>query len=141
MFKFLRKTALWIVLLPIASGFFGAGLNQLVLAANHDKFPVMWSDAKVFEYRLYLQKKAEEKDADTSLKAQVRLVELDNGFLDDVHCLMTSKTHLNFLADWIDLQDATYSPGDAFIELGEELWSYATLIWLVVVVNRLRKQE
>ena len=141
MLKFLRKTALWIVLSPIVVGFFGAGLNQAVLVANHDQFPVMWSDAKVYEYKLFLENKAQSEDEDTNRKAQILLVELDHGYLDDTHVLMTPQTHLNFLADWIDLKDATYSIGDALIELAEWASVYTALIWLVVVVQKLRKQE
>ena len=40
MFKFLRKTALWILLSPLALGFLGAASNQLVLNVNNDTFPV-----------------------------------------------------------------------------------------------------
>ena len=50
MFKFLRKTALWIVALPLLCFILGAASNQAVPIANHDKFPVMWNDYKINKY-------------------------------------------------------------------------------------------
>lgn len=137
MFKFLRKTALWIVALPMLCFFLGVASNQAVLVANHDKFPVMWNDAKVNLYKLEATKAAEGGNED----AQVALALLEHGYLDDTHCLMTPETHLNFLADWIDMKSATYSPGDEAIELGAYGMGFSPLIWAAVVIGRLRKRQ
>ncbi len=137
MLKFLRKTALWIIAIPLLCLFLGVASNQAVLVANHDKFPVMWNDAKVNLYRLEATKAAEDGDEN----AEVALVLLEHGYLDDTHCLMSKDTHLNFLADWIDMKSATYSPGDELIELGEAGLNYAPWIWATVVIGRLRKKE
>lgn len=137
MFRFLRKTALWIVAVPLLCFYLGAGLNQAVLAANHDKFPVMWNDAKVNIYRLEATKAADEGNED----AMVALALLDHGYLDDTHCLMTKDTHLNWLADWVDLKRATYSPGDLLLGLGEDGMVYAPFVWAFVAVGKLRKIE
>lgn len=137
MFKFLKKTALWIVAVPMLCFFLGAASNQAVLAANHDKFPVMWNDAKVNLYRLEATKAAEAGNED----AEIALALLDHGYLDDTHCLMTKETHLNFLADWIDLKSATYSIGDLLLELGGRGMDYSPIVWVVVVLGRLRKKE
>ena len=137
MLKFLRKTALWVVALPLLCFFLGAALNQAVLVANHDKFPVMWNDAKVNLYRLEATKAAE----DGNEQAEIALALLEHGYLDDTHCLMTKDTHLNFLADWIDMKSATYSPGDLVLELGESGLIYAPFIWATIVIGRLRKKE
>jgi hypothetical protein len=47
MFSFLRKTCLWIILLPVAVSFTGAALNQLVLYVNGDAFPVTLNPTKL----------------------------------------------------------------------------------------------
>ena len=56
--------------------------------------------------------------------------------LDDVHCLMTSDTHLNALADVWDL-GSIYSVGDFAIEAGAYLFDYAIVIWLAFMVSQL----
>jgi hypothetical protein len=54
---------------------------------------------------------------------------------------MTHDTKLNFLADWIDLRDATYSLGDFLLYAGSAGLEYSPIIWCVVVIGRLRKKE
>jgi len=137
MLNFLRKTALWIVAVPMLCFCLGAASNQAVIVANHDKFPVLWNDAKVNLYRLEATKAAEDGNED----AEIALALLEYGYLDDTHCLMTKDTHLNFLADWIDLKSAIYSPGDLLIELGDRGMDYSPIVWIVVVIGRLRKKE
>jgi hypothetical protein len=142
MLGFLRKTALWIVLTPIAITYTGAGLNQLVLNANHDTFPVEMNDAKVNLYAMELQEASEAttdkgKPTDKAKEAQKALELLEHGYLDDTHVIMTSDTHLNFLADVFDFKDAIYSVGDGILYLGEWLTTFAVFIWLFEVIRRL----
>jgi hypothetical protein len=142
MFKFLRKTALWVLALPLLITFLGIASNQLVLKMNHDQFPVMWSDYKVAQYEAHLEKEAQSDDVDGARQAQFDLMELESeGFIDDTHVVMTSKTHLNLLADIIDFHTATYSVGDMSIELGDYLWSYAPLVWGLVIIGKLKDQK
>ena len=107
MFNFLRKTALWIVLIPWAIFGVGFASNQLVLIANHDTFPVEANTIKerilVAKATVKYQDMAQELSMDPDLPA---------GMIDDTHCLMTSKTHLNFLADVFDRGNGIYSIGD-----------------------------
>ena len=140
MFKFLRKTALWIVALPLLCWTLGLASNQAVLVANHDRFPVMWNDYKVSQYAQEINKVAEGDDPEAA-KAKFDLVALvEHGYLDDTHIVMTEDTHLNFLADWIDLRN-TYSPGDVLLIAGEFGMTYSPIIWCVVIIGRLRKKE
>jgi hypothetical protein len=144
MFRFLRKTSLYILALPLLFTALGIASNQAVLAANHDKFPVQWNDYKVSAYAVQLDEESKatnEKGEPTAAakQAHFNLVALDNGYLDETHCLMTSETHLNFLADYLDFHTATYSPGDAFIELGEWLGVFSLPVWFFAVVQKLRK--
>jgi len=60
----------------------------------------------------------------------------DDGMLDDVHCVMTSKTHLNFLADVFDLKEAIYSVGDFLLMLGEWLWSFVPIVWVTLILKK-----
>lgn len=142
MLKFLKKTALWILAVPVLFLFLGNVSNQAVLVANHDKFPVMWNDYKVAQYAFQIEEVADNPENPESAQAQFDMVALkEEGFLDDTHCVMTSKTRLNFLADWIDFGDATYSPGDFLLMLGEEGMKYFPILWAAVVISRLNKKE
>jgi hypothetical protein len=142
MLNFLRKTALWILLAPTA--IFGLGLasNQAVLVANHDKFPVMWNSYKAASLSLAIEKATQSDDEDVAEQANFDLIALhEYGYLDDTHVLMNSKTHLNFLADWIDLKSATYSIGDFLIDAGEWGFTYCPFLWFGVAVSRLNRRE
>lgn len=144
MFKWLKKTALWIIAVPMLVYALGAGSNQLVLAVNKDRFPVMWNEYKVAEYAMVIARVAQDPEvpAEVSLQAKFALEALmEGGYIDERHVVMTSKTHLNFLADWIDM-GITYSPGDMLLYLGEYGMEYSGAIWLVIVLGKLaRKQE
>lgn len=129
MFKFLRKTFLWILLSPVALSLLGAASNQAVLMANHDTFPVMVNSLKAEMMVTEMKNEAEEKE-----------INVPEGMIDDVHCLMTSKTHLNFLADVFDLKDGIYSIGDFGIMLGSWLWGFVPYVWGFAVINSLKKE-
>ena len=138
MFKFLRKTSLYLLAIPVLSIGIGTASNQLVLFANNDKFPVMWNAYKVAQYDLMLHKVAASKDKDAAEQAGFDIVALEeDGFIDDTHCVMTPDTHLNLLGDIVDLKDATYSVGDGLIELGEWLGSFSLFLFLFDVVRKL----
>ena len=138
MFKFLRKTALWIVLAPLAITWTGAGLNQLVLNANHDTFPV---EVNTRKEQIFVAKATAEwqEEAAAAKEDGVNIGMLPDGMIDDTHCIMTSKTHLNFLADVFDFKDGIYSAGDGLIYLGEWLSSFSIFIWAFEAIRRLRE--
>lgn len=120
--SFFRSTALWIILLPYLVYFFGAASNQLVLWANNDTFPVKVNLAK-----------AQHMAPDA--------IKLPDGtiMLDEVHCLMTPKTHLNILADNWDLnREGIWSIGDFLLDLGDWLGTFAPFVWGAIVVGKLR---
>lgn len=117
--RFLAITRIWILATPFLLVLLGAGSNQLVLAANHDKFPVMVNERKT-----------------------AQLAPDAHGIIDDeAHCVMTSETHLNFLADWIDMRTAIYSPGDLILEAGIYTQDWAALVWGAVLALALYKRE
>jgi hypothetical protein len=100
--RFLRATLLWIVALPWAIYGLGIASNQVVLIANGGSFPVLASDLH-FDV---LQK-------------------------DDEHIRMTTKTHLNALADIFLIHGVgVESVGDALQDLAEWLWSFAPFVWI-----------
>jgi hypothetical protein len=134
-FDFLRKTLLWIALLPLPFIGIGAALNQAVLVANNDTFPVRANVVKVLGY---LKDEPEVSELDQEMHAMNSDAPI---MLDNVHCVMTSKTHLNFLADNFDFEDSICSIGDLLLDLGEWLAQYALIVWAILVVQRLRKQD
>ena len=110
---FVRITYLWIILLPVSIMFVGAVSNQLVMIANHDSFPVLMNDAR-FE------------NLPTA------------GMIDKQHCVMTSETHLNMLADIFDFgHDGIESIGDLCLDFGQWLWTFAPYVWGVLVIRKL----
>jgi hypothetical protein len=114
----LTASRLWILALPIALILLGALSNQAVLWANHDTFPVLLNPAHL-----------------AKLGADA------NGMLDDIHCVMTSKTHLNFLADIFDFQSETDSIGDLLLNLGGWLWNFAPYIWGFTLLEKAYREQ
>jgi hypothetical protein len=138
MFNFLRKTSLYILAIPVLFTFLGAASNQLVLVANHDSFPVMWNDKKIRN----LTKKDEEQFIKVQFLAPTPAYEANGAvMIDEVHCVMTPNTHLNFLADIFDMKDAIYSIGDLSLMLGEWFWAFAPFVFVFDVTRKLRRAQ
>ena len=137
MFNFLRKTALYILALPLLFILLGAASNQLVLNANDDTFPVRISAVKILK-----AEQGETRNFPDGSKLVGDILILPDGklMLDYTHCVMTDKTHLNLLADIIDIGNIE-SVGDLLLDLGFWSWGYAPLAWGVVVVTKLRKED
>ena len=135
--QFLCKTSLYILALPLLLTVLGAASNQAVLIANHDTFPVMLNDKKI--------SMMDERRAEQEIKfvhPQPAMEDVDGTvMLDDVHCVMTHKTHLNFLADIFDLKDGIYSVGDFGLMLGDWFWAFAPFIFVFDVTRKLAKQD
>src|ERR1700675_4283495 len=102
MMHFLRKTSLWILLLPAALGGIGAASNQLVLIANHDRFPVMINSAAselvslkqgvAYEQAVDRANDPEEEPRSreaAALTAEKIKIMHETGMLDETHCIMT----------------------------------------------------
>ena len=122
MFKFLRRTWLWIIAIPVMLIMLGAFSNQLVLWANHDTFPVLANPIVV------------ERMGGV-------LVFEGKSYLDFVHVVMTPQTHLNFLADVFDFGRAYLLVGDLLLDLGDYLMQYAFAIWMFVAAVLLNDEE
>ena len=135
MFNFLRKTSLYILAVPVLFTLLGAASNQVVLIANHDSFPVMLNDTKLREML-----EPEEKPTDIQFAKPMPAFKTgDTVMLDDVHCNMTSETHLNFLADVFDMHDAIYSIGDFMLMLGEWFGVFAPFVFVFDTTRKLAK--
>jgi len=126
--QFLCTSFVWLILAPWMITFTGEASNQLVLIANQDKFPVMINAVKLDELR----------NPPPSLLGMLRPAPrvTDDGMIDEIHCIMTNKTHLNFLADVFDLHESIYSIGDLMLMLGEWLWSFVPLVWVTLVLKK-----
>ena len=120
MFKFLRKTSLYILATPALFILLGTASNQLVLYANGDRFPVSVNIVKAHEMAPYA-------------------VQLPDGsvMLDDVHVVASKSTHLNLLADVFDLPSGIESIGDLSLELGAWLWTFAPFVYITLVTTKL----
>ena len=133
MFSFLRRTSLYLLAIPVLFTFLGAASNQVVLIANHDTFPVMVNAKKLQEMTEPREQKA------INFNKPIPAFETgDTVMLDDVHCVMTSDTHLNFLADVFDLGDI-YSIGDFLLMLGGWAFHFAPFLFVFDVARKLAK--
>jgi hypothetical protein len=120
------STYLWILLFPLILRTGGVASNQLVLFVNHDRFPVAMNVAKLNGW----------------VPEEARIVS-DDGIvmIDSVHCLMTSKTHLNILADIFDFHKEIESIGDIMIEYGEWMWTFCPFIWGALLIFKASRTE
>jgi hypothetical protein len=128
------KIPYWkIIAIPLLLIFSGAASNQAVLVANWGKFPVMVNHRveqklkarnAVPDFSIFRTAVPQNKKADTDL------------MIDDIHCVMTPQSRLKVLADWINLQTDIMSPGDLLIMLGEFLWQFALIAWIVLVIKK-----
>ncbi len=115
MFKFLRKTYLYILAIPIFLIILGASLNQAVMIANHGKFPVQLNST-----------------------AQEALGAKPGDVLDGRgHSVMAPEDHLKVLADILNFGNI-YSIGDELIDLGSWGWTFAPYVWGFAVIKRLK---
>jgi len=120
--RFIRSTMIWLPLLPIAFILLGAASNQLVLIANHGAFPVLMNDAQQLM-------------AEDSVKIGSVIM------LDEVHCVMSSQSHLRFLADIFNLGSAIFSIGDLLLYFGRFLSAFCLPIWIFVSCLRIHSKE
>ena len=134
MLKFLRKTSLYILAIPVLTFMLGLASNQVVLIANHDTFPVMVNGRKLAQF----EAAAAAKEPDFRFRPMPARVENGAVMLDDIHCNMTKDTHLNALADIFDLKTAIYSVGDALLELGTWMWVFAPFLFVFDTARKLK---
>jgi len=134
MFAFFRRTSLYILAIPVLFTFLGAASNQAVLIRNGDRFPVMVNDKKLAA----MTEPKEDSHSNHFVKPMPAFEADDTVMLDDVHCNMTSETHLNAFADIFDMKDAIYSIGDFSLILGDWLWAFAPFLFAFDVIRKLK---
>lgn len=132
MFHFLRKTALYVFALPILFTVLGTAANQAVLYANNDKFPVRVNEVQLQSFL--------ERDENGDI-IPPKVLSDGTEMIDNVHCVMTEKTHLNFLADNFDFHRHILSVGDLAIMAGQEGMGLAPYFWGLVLYSRMRRKE
>ena len=135
--KLLRSSIVWLFLGPWTIWSAGVLSNQAVLISNSDKFPVMLNAREISKV---LGPKSSPIDILfgailPEVKATEKPVDPD-GMLDSTHCVMTSKTHLNFLADIFDFHSATYSVGDGLLALGDWLNTFCPWVALALLFKK-----
>lgn len=151
MLKFIRQTALWVLLLPIATYGVGAASNQLVIIANDGKFPVQMNpmsralhSAKVATEVAAIMNAVDADDQDSINDAEAKVFVIRTaekaGMLDDIHCIMTPATHLNLLADIFDI-GGIYSVGDGLLSIAEQSYEYCAMLWIFLLCAKVTRQE
>lgn len=127
MFKFLRKSKLYIFAIPLLFWTFGAGLNQIAINANHDAMPVVYNAGNIEKF----------------IDIEKGYPKISEGELltDERHSILTSHSRFKILCDWIDFGDVKYSIGDVFIYVGEDLGGVIPYIWGLALYAELRKKE
>ena len=149
MWKLIKKVPYWyLIAIPLLATFLGAASNQAVLIANGDKFPVMYNNEKIHQSCQTHDALAATPFIALLLGPQApKLIEpkpakdedlCQNGgkFLDDTHVIMDKDSHLKALADIFDMHDAVYSIGDFVLMLGEWMFDWASIAWLVLVIRK-----
>jgi hypothetical protein len=137
-----KKTYLPILAIPILVIFVGAGLNQICVIANHDKFPVLVNARVAAKLRKAdLDPRVEEEhfsifDTEYTPFQQTNVSDPD-GMLDNVHCVMSPSSHLKVLGDIFDLHKEIQSIGDLLVDAGAWLYAFAPLAWIVLVTRKL----
>lgn len=131
MFKFLRKTLLYIILAPYLIYGLGAASNQAVLYANNDTFPVRINPVKLFNWT------DDGKNLTVFHPGEIPQYPQGVAIMDDEHCVMTKDTHLNFLADNFDFHENIQSIGDLLIDLGSWAVDVAPFLWAGAILRKL----
>jgi len=93
-----------LIVVPVVIDYFGAFLNQLVIATNRGTFPVLAPNCTI-----------------------------KTSFME-VHTCMTPDSHLKFLADWISLGNIVASPGDLLLWLADAIQGPCFYVWLAVIL-------
>jgi len=132
----LRSTAIWILLLPYAVYFTGAALNQLAMNANGDLMPVRINVVKAIEW---FGTPVEFGEPAPDKEHHIILLPDGTAQLDGRHCLMTSRTHFNWVSDIFDFHSEIDSIGDLLLSLSEFLKSFCWFGWICVVAERARR--
>jgi hypothetical protein len=97
--------------LPVVIQYLGYGMNAVVTAANKGQMPVRVPGGGFYE-------------------------------IDDIaHILMSSHTHLNFLADWITMNSGVGSPGDWLMNTSGDFQIPAILAWLSVIIYEILRRH
>ena len=110
----MKKLRLWILLLPFALYYLGAGMNILAVTANNGGMPVYmpvtWPGA------------CDESIDVFGMKLQRHVICEEGHVLDHKHIVAGPSTHLVILTDWIQIAgDSVVSPGDCLLWLGDWL--------------------
>jgi hypothetical protein len=124
LYRFFLNTFLWLLLIPIGMQFCGVLSNQTVRWANHGTFPVYINQAL-------------KEEMETS--GRLFLSNDDHLMIDQLHCVMTDQTHLNFMAD-VFLEGTDYvSIGDILQSYGKDLSPWILIIWGTIASYKLNK--
>lgn len=95
-----------LLVVPQVIFYLGAALNQLAIAINDGRMPVL---------------DAAECNGTSSV-------------LGEIHSCMTPASHLKIICDWINLHTTILSPGDVLLNIGDLLIGPLFWAWLTYVL-------
>lgn len=108
------KIPYWqLLVLPLLCYSLGFTSNKVVKAFNHNQMPVLWYG-----------------DCTKDINEEI---------LAPTHQCMTKSTHLNFLADWIDIKVGFESLGDVLLDLFDMTFSPFLFTWVILMVKDSQK--
>jgi hypothetical protein len=141
-----RVPHLWLLWVPLLMFVAGVFSNQVVLIANHDKFPVMINSQKL---KQYTDRPCRESllpfKYGVVLNSKISLADIScvehkdlgaDAMIDDVHTVMGGNSRMKALADIWDLNDAIYSVGDFLLMLGGWLLNFTPIVWATLIIRR-----
>jgi hypothetical protein len=134
--RLLRSTALWLLILPYLVYLTGAGLNQLAMNANGDLMPVRINVVKAIEWfgpPIMFGEPAPDK------KHHIIILPDGTAQLDGRHCLMTARTHFNWVSDIFDFHSEIDSVGDLLLSLSEWLGTFCWFGAICLAAGELRR--
>lgn len=141
--KYLCKIPYWQLLaVPLLFVFLGLASNQSVLIANHGKFPVMLNERQVATFcsrESSLENAFKDKVKFSIINTRASYTDCSSGgqFIDNIHSIMGSNSHLKGMADIFSLGDAIYSIGDGFLFLGFWLLSFTQIAWAALTLRKI----
>lgn len=98
-------------------------MNELVMAANGGKFPVLTNDELATEFGL---------TKDSAVKAEK-------------HVRMTEDTHLNWMGDFIvvgsGLHMQIFSIGDILLLIGDKTRPYGFVVWAALAIRDIHERK
>ena len=126
----------YLLVIPILLYSLGVVSNQVVLIANHGKFPVLLNEAKLTKFC------PSPDEIDPKYRKIACASDGSGGkYIDLTHVVMDDTSRLKLLSDVIDLHSEIVSIGDVLIFLGDFLGGILPVMWLGLILRKLMSSD